>query len=127
MLFPGIYLLCGTFPELLLSECCLYPCNICPVTFHMMFSLLAGTPFLRLVSHPSSLLCNLLEAYQRVGLCCKKAKMQEPVAGGSPKRSQSAVSTSGTSASFTSQARWSQPLLKSLARCYSFLSFPRCC
>lgn len=79
MLFPGIYVLCGMFPELLLSERCLYPCTICPVTFHMILSLLAGSPFLGLVSHPWrgwSLLCNALEACRQVGLGCKKQRCQ---------------------------------------------------
>lgn len=106
---PWHYLLCGMFPELLLNECCLYPCTICLVTYRMLF-LLAGVHF--------------WAGFSPLQPAVQREEMLEPVAGGSC--SQSAAAALGISAPPLSQASRSQPLLKSLARCCSSLGFPCC-
>lgn len=74
-------------------------------------------PSLGLASHPLSCcaMCGLdLGAKNRDAGTCGRC-------------SQSPATSLSASVSLLSQAGRSQPLLKSLARCYSFLSFPCCC
>lgn len=75
------YLLCGMFPELLLNECCLYPCTIHPVP-HRMLSLLAGAPFLAgfLPLQPT--------VHRGPAHSLQKEEMLEPVAGAAAARVQ---------------------------------------